>query len=128
MEVYLAACCGWVALNSWLWPDDFGIVYHAAITLSPALGGFEFSWASYCGIAAALTLAGLACRFWSMWERTGAWLTISGLFMSVVFWTIVAVLVTQDNPHSVSPVMIFGMAIGAALQLSEWKQRPEARR
>jgi hypothetical protein len=132
MELFLAICSAWAAAQMWLWPDDF-VIGHVALSLSEAMSGKEQTWAVFCGIAAALKLAGLASRLWAQHDprsgrlvcalcpRLAVGSTIVGLFMSVVFWTIVAVSLAIDAPHSVSPIVLAGIALGAAVQLTEWK-------
>lgn len=137
MELFLAMCSGWAALQMWLWPNEF-VIGHMAHAISATLSGQEQTWAIFCGIASVLKLGGLAARVWahhdaitgrllicSQCDRIAAGLTISGLFMSVVFWTIVGVSLAVDFPHSPSPILLIGLALGAAWQLAEWKPRPD---
>ena len=133
MELFLAICSVWAATQMWLWPDEF-VIGQVALSLSQTLSAKEQTWAVFCGIAAVLKLGGLASRLWgqrdlrsgrlavcSLCPRLAVGATILGLFMSVVFWTIVAVSLAVDAPHSVSPIVLAGMALGAAVQLAEWK-------
>lgn len=133
IELFLTLCSAWAAAQMWLWPTEFSIG-HVATSWSGALSAREQSWAIFCGIAAMLKLAGLVSRLWayhdprsgrlmicSFCTRFAVGCTIVGLFMSVIFWTIVAISLTIDAPHSVSPIILAGLAVGAAVQLAEWK-------
>jgi hypothetical protein len=152
LELFLAICSAWAAVQMWVWPADF-VIGHVALLLWPHafLAGHvplllpaimtakEQTWAVFCGIAALLKLGGLASRLWayrdpasgrlmacSVCSRLAIGCTIVGLFMSVVVWTIVAISLAIDAPHSVSPIALAGLALGAASQLAEWDPRRDS--
>jgi hypothetical protein len=93
------------------------------MTLSDGLRGRGVSWALICALAAALKLSGLACRFWTRWTVVSTVLMICGLFMSIVIWTIVGATWEFEFPHSLSPIILIGGALGAAWQLAKWNPR-----
>jgi hypothetical protein len=123
LELFLAFCSAWVAVQLWVWPDQFPLG-HTQTALSAGMGGHERFWALVCGIAALLKVSGLACRLWTPWTTLSAGLMISGLFMSIVIWTIVGTTWAFDFPHSLAPIILIGGALGAAWQLSQWKPPP----
>ena len=122
-ELFLAFCSAWVATQLWVWPDQFPLG-NTPVSLSAGLRGHEGSWALVCAIAALLKLSGLACRLRTPWTALSAGLMISGLFMSIVIWTIVGTTWAFDFPHSLAPIILIGGALGAAWQLSQWKPPP----
>lgn len=115
--LFLAICSAWAAGQMWLWPNDFlGTCGHLATWPSDHLR----TWAAWCGFAALLKLAGLLFHAIGRRQRVARALMIIGLFMSVLWWTIVASFFAIRMPHTVSPIVFIGLAFGAAWQLTEW--------
>jgi apolipoprotein N-acyltransferase len=106
----------------WVWPDQFAAANDFVAT-QIGLRGHEQSWAIFGLVAAALKLLGLAARASKRWYGFAAGLLVSGLFMSLVFWMIVALSRTLDLPHTITPVALIGFALAAAWQLAEWRPR-----
>ena len=104
----------------WFWPNQFADA-NDFIETAIGLRGHEQSWAIFGLIAATLKLLGLIARLIPRWSGFSAGLLVSGLFMSVVFWMIVALSRTLDLPHSITPVALTGFAIAAACQLAAWR-------
>jgi hypothetical protein len=125
-ELFLAFCSSWVAVQLWFWPDRVPIG-NTLVMLSDGLRGRAASWALICATAALLKLGGLACRFWTPWTGLSTALMITGLFMSIVIWTIVGATWEFEFPHSLSPIILIGGALGAAWQLAKWNPRPGSR-
>jgi hypothetical protein len=121
-ELFLAFCSSWVAVQLWFWPDRVP-VGNTLVTLSDGLRGRGETWALICALAALLKLSGLACRFWTPWTGVSTVLMITGLFMSIVIWTIVGATWEFEFPHSLTPIILIGGALGAAWQLAKWKPR-----
>jgi hypothetical protein len=119
-EAFLAFCSAWCSFQMWFWPDQFAAA-NAFVSTQIGLRGHEKSWAFFGLVAATLKLLGLACRLSVRWCGFSAGLLVAGLFMSVVFWTIVAVSRTFDLPHSVTPIALVGFALAAACQLAAWR-------
>lgn len=126
-ELFLAFCSAWVAAQLWFWPGQFPLGA-TPMALSTGIRGHERHWAVVCVIAALLKLSGLAGRLWTPWIGASAALTITGLFMSIVIWTIVGVSWSFDFPHSLAPIILIGGALGAAWQLAPWKPPPRTQR
>lgn len=125
-EAFLAFCSAWCSIQLWFWPDQFAEA-NAFVATQIGLRGHEKSWAVFGLVAAALKLVGLACRVSDRWRGFSPGLLVSGLFLSVVFWMIVAVSRVFDFPHSITPVALIGFAIAAAWQLAEWRPGPHER-
>jgi hypothetical protein len=104
----------------WFWPDQFAEA-NAFVATEIGLRGHEKSWAIFGLMAAFLKLLGLAARLSERWHGFSAGLLVSGLFMSVVFWMIVALSRSFDFPHSITPLALTGFALAAAWQLAEWR-------
>lgn len=122
-EAFLAFCSAWCSLQLWFWPDQFAEANEFVAT-EIGLRGHERTWAIFGLVAAGLKLIGLACRLSARWQKFSSGMLVSGLFMSVVFWMIVAVSRIFDLPHSITPIALIGFAIAAAWQLSEWRPGP----
>ena len=122
-ELFLAFCSGWVAIQLWFWPDQIPMGTSPE-ALSSSLRGHEPTWALITALAALLKVSGLVCRVWTPWILASSVLMLSGLFMSVVIWTIVGITWAFDFPHSVAPIILIGGGLGAAWQLSLWRLPP----
>lgn len=122
-ELFLAFCNTWVAAQLWFWPGQFP-VGATPMALSTGIRGHERHWAVVCVIAALLILAGLVCRLWTPRINRSTALRITGLFTSIVVWTIVGVSLSFDFPHSLAPIILIGGALGASWQLAQWKPPP----
>ncbi len=117
-EAFLAFCSLWCSMQMWIWPTEFSAA-NALITLEIGLRGHEQVWAIFGAIAALLKLAGLSSRLNPRSAGYSDGLLASGLFMSIVFWTIVGVSRVVDFPHSITPVALTGLGVGAAFQLGQ---------
>lgn len=117
---FLAFGSAWAAAQLWFWPDQFPLG-HTPMTLSDGIRGQERVWSIVCLATALLMASGLACRLWTGMRVISATLTITGLFLTIIIWTIVGVSWTLDFPHSLAPVMLIGGSLGAAWQLMQWK-------
>ncbi|HEY1934768.1 MAG TPA: hypothetical protein VGG99_22410 [Acetobacteraceae bacterium] len=119
-EAFLAFCSAWCSLQMWFWPDQFAAA-NAFVATQVGLRGHEKSWAIFAFVAATLKMLGLICRLSVRWCGFSDGLLVAGLFMSVVFWMIVALSHAFDLPHSITPIALIGFAIAAAWQLAEWR-------
>ena len=122
--LFLATCSAWAAVQMWLWPSEF-IGACPPVTIALSLPGYARTWAVYCGIASALKLVGLLGRATHRAPRAATVVMIIGLFMSILFWTVVAGTLSLKAPHSVTPLVFVGLALGAAWQLAGWKPGQE---
>lgn len=122
-EVFLALCSSWAALQLWVWPTQFGDA-NALVARRVGLVGHEATWALFASLAAILKVLGLASRLTLRWSKYSSSLLISGLFMSIVFWTTFAISAIVDFPHKVMPIALLSLGLAAAWQLSDWRRRP----
>src|SRR5271165_480664 len=102
-ELFLASCSAWAAAQLWFWPHRFPLD-NTPTVLGAGMDGHARSWALVCGAAALLKVGGLACRLWTRWTSLSAGLMISGLFMSIVIWTIVGTTWSLAFPRSLTPI------------------------
>jgi hypothetical protein len=123
-DSFLAFCSCWCALQMWLWPDEFANA-NALITLDVGLRGHERSWAIFGLVAALLKIAGLASRLSRRWSPFAPGLRAGGLFMSILFWTVVGLSRVIDFPHSITPLALTGLGIAAAFELAERREPRE---
>ncbi len=126
-EAFLAVCSAWAAAQMWQWPNEFA-GGPTPMSLAVGLRGHERSWALFCGFASLLKLLALALRLRPSGTGVAAGMMVTGLFMAIVFWTIVGVSWSLDFPHDATPIVLIGLAFGAAGQLATWRPRPEMRR
>jgi hypothetical protein len=119
-EAFLAFTSMWCSMQMWFWPNQFAAA-NALVEREIGLLGHEEQWAVFGMTAALLKLIGLTARLSARWNAFSSGLLVSGLFMSIVFWSIVGVSRLIDFPHSVTPVALTGFAIAAAWQLAEWQ-------
>lgn len=124
-EAFLAFCSIWCAVQMWVWPDEFA-ASNALITLEIGLRGHERVWAIFGATAGLLKLVGLACRMSARWRDFSGGLIASGLFMSIIFWMIVGVSRVMDFPHTITPVALTGLGLGAAFELAQRRDPREA--
>lgn len=122
-EVFLALCSSWAALQLWIWPSQFDDA-NSLVSSRIGLVGHEAMWALFASLAAMLKVLGLASRMTLRWSGCSAGLLISGLFMSIVFWTTVAISAIIDFPHAIMPIALLSLGLAAAWQLSDWRRRP----
>ena len=116
-SLFLTICSAWAATQLWLWPNDFlGTCAQAGAWLPDHLR----TWAAWGGFAAVLKLSGLLCHALGRRQRLARGLLIMGLFMSVLWWTVIAGVLAIRTPHTVAPVVFVGLAFGAAWKLAEW--------
>lgn len=104
----------------WVWPEEF-IGACAPKAFAIALPEYARTWSFFCGIAAIMKLLGLVGRLMRRGQALATVLMVAGLFMSVLFWTIAAATLASHAPHSVTPLVFVGLALGAAWQLASWK-------
>jgi hypothetical protein len=126
LTLFLAFCSAWAAAQIWLWPNDF-VGECGPVTFVASVPIYARGWAFYCGLASALKLLGLASRLNTRWTWASTPLTVTGLFMSVLLWTIVSALFALRYPRSVTPIVLAGLALGAAWQLAQWRPARSAR-
>lgn len=124
-EAFLAVCSTWCALQLCIWPSEFDAA-NAVVTRVIGLRGHEQIWAIVGLVAAVLKLAGLASRMSPRWAGFASGLRASGLFMSILFWLIVGLSCMLDLPHTIVPVVLTGLGIGAAYELAEQREPREA--
>jgi hypothetical protein len=117
---FLTFGSAWAAAQLWFWPTQFPLG-NTPMSLSASIRGRERLWSIVCMLTALLMASGLACRVWTSLRVTSAIMTIGGLFLTIVMWTIVGVSWSLDFPHSLAPVMLIGGSLGAAWQLMQWK-------
>ena len=104
----------------WFWPGEF-IGACPPVTIAIALPSYATTWSSYCGIAAAMVIVGLLGRVTRRGRALTTALMVGGLFISVLVWTIAAGTLAVQAPHSVTPLVFVGLALGAAWQLASWQ-------
>jgi hypothetical protein len=123
-EAFLAFCSAWCACQMWIWPTAFDAT-NGVLTRQIGLYGHERTWATVGFLAALLKLGGLAIRLLPHWTGFAPGLRGAGLFLSIVFWSIVGISTMTDLPHSLLPVALIGLAMGAAFELAECREPRE---
>lgn len=116
-EAFLGFCSAWCSMQLWIWPDQFAAENHA-VSLAVGLRGHERFCAAFGLVAAVLKFGGLAARMSARCNLLAAGMRASGLFMSIVFWMVIGLSLMLDLPHSVTPIALTGLGIGAFFELA----------